>query len=165
MSDHAAQLANRLEAVNGEFIDVVTACSPEQWQRTSNGEGWTVGVVAHHAAGSHAAFNGLIQALVATNGNVPPVTPEQINDGNAHHAREFANVGKPETLELLVRDGSALVQHIRGLTDEQLAVTSTVFFGGEMTVAQAIDHVVIGHPTGHLASIRATLADRAEAAG
>ena len=75
MSDHAAQLAGRLEAVNGEFIDVVTACSPEQWQRTSNGEGWTVGVVAHHAAGSQAAFNGLIQALVATNGNVPPVTP------------------------------------------------------------------------------------------
>jgi uncharacterized damage-inducible protein DinB len=164
MSEQAAKLAEKLEAVNGEFIDVVGDCSAEQWQQTSANEGWTVGVVAHHAAGSHAAFNGLLQALASGNSQIPTVTMDMINTGNAQHAKDFASVGKPETLELLTRDGATLAQSINGLTDEQLSYTTNVFGGHEMTVAQIVENVVIGHPAGHLASIRSTLAEAAEAA-
>ena len=158
MSEQAAQLAEKFEAINGEFINVVSDCSAEQWQRTSASEGWTVGVVAHHVAGSHAAFTGLLQALASGNNQLPPVTMDMIAVGNAQHAKDFATVGKPETLELLTRDGEMLAQSIRGLTDEQLGYTTNVFGGREMTVAQVVENVFIGHPTGHLAHIRESIA-------
>jgi hypothetical protein len=122
------------------------------------------GVVAHHVAVSYPAFNQLVLALAAGVQTIPLVSAEQLHEGNAKHAREFANAGKQETLDLLQNDGDALVETIRGLSDEQLSITTGIFFGGEMSLTQIIERILIGHPVSHLASIRATLAESAEAA-
>jgi len=164
MSEAATQLADQLDAVTRDFIGVVQACTPEQWARTTGSEGWSVGVVAHHAAVSYPAFGQLVQALAAGVQDIPPVSAEQLHEGNARHAREFAHAGKPETLDLLRNGGNTLVQTIRDLSDEQLGITTGILFGGEMSLTQIIERIVIGHPASHLASIRATLTDSAEAA-
>jgi hypothetical protein len=35
------------------LIEFVENCSEEDWRKQCPGEGWTVGVVAHHIAASH----------------------------------------------------------------------------------------------------------------
>jgi hypothetical protein len=163
MSEAATQLADQLDAVTRDFIGVVQSCTPEQWARTTGSEEWSVGVVAHHVATSYPQFDRLVQALAAGVQTIPPVSAEQLHEGNAKHAREFANAAKPETLALLQNGGNALVGTIRGLSDEQLAITTGIFFGGEMSLTQIIERILIGHPASHLASIRATLAESGEA--
>lgn len=165
MSEAATQLAAQMDAVTRDFIGVVESCSPEQWTRTTSGEQWPVGVVAHHVAVSYPAFGELVQTLAAGGQTIPLISAEQLHEGNAQHAREFAHAGKAETLELLTNDGNALVGAIRGLSDEQLSITTGIFFGGEMSLTQIIERILIGHPASHLASIRATLAESAEGAG
>ncbi|HVX29708.1 MAG TPA: DinB family protein [Nitrolancea sp.] len=165
MSQVATQLADQLEAVTNEFIEVVASLTPEQWARPTESEEWTIGVVAHHVAVGYPGCGELVQALAAGIQEIPPISADQLHTGNAKHAREFADAGQTETLELLRRGGAALVQEIRDLSDEQLNVTSGIFFGGEMSVRQVIERIVIGHPVSHLASIRATLGDSAQAAG
>lgn len=164
MSDAATQLADQLEAVTREFIGVVQTCTPDQWARTTSNEEWPVGVVTHHVAISYPAFGQLVQALAAGVQDIPLISAEALHEGNAKHAREFANAGKEESLGLLTNDGDALIGAIRGLSDEQLAITTGIFFGGEMSLKQVIEAIVIGHPADHLASIRAALAETATAA-
>ena len=85
---------------------------------------------------------------------------EMIDAGNAQHARDFANVSREETLEVLRTKGKAAVEAVRGLTDEQLDRTAPMAFaGGEVwTAEQVIERVLIGHPMGHGESIRAVAA-------
>lgn len=161
MSEAATQLADQLDAVTRDYIDAVQSCTPEQWARTTSSEAWSVGVVAHHVAVSYPQFVELVQALASGVQTIPPVSAEQLHEGNAQHAREFANAGKAETLDLLTSGGDALVGTIRGLSDEQLAITTGIFFGGEMSLTQIIERILIGHPTSHLESIRTTLAESA----
>jgi hypothetical protein len=165
MSEVATQLADQLANVTHDFVQVVESCTPEQWARTTSSEEWPVGVVAHHAAVSYPQFVQLVQALAAGVQDIPLISAEQLHAGNAKHAREFANVGKSETLDLLRSSGDTLVQQIGALSDEQLDITTGIFFGGEMSLRQVIERIVIGHPVSHLESIRTTLADSAEAAG
>ncbi|HEX3721223.1 MAG TPA: DinB family protein [Nitrolancea sp.] len=162
MSEQAAQYADSLDAVNRDFIEVVSNCSDEQWKQTSTSEGWSVGVIAHHAAEGHASFNQFLPVITSGSDNIPPVTLDMINAGNAQHAEKYASVGRPETLELLQQNGEILAQSLRGLSDEQLATTTKLFGGNPMTVAQIVEHVYVGHPAQHLASIRATLNGTAE---
>jgi|ThiBio_1000_plan_1041568.scaffolds.fasta_scaffold43513_2 hypothetical protein len=163
MSEAATQLADQLDAVTRDFIGVVQSCTPEQWARTTSSEEWSIGVVSHHVAASYPQFDQLVQALAAGVQTIPPVSAEQLHEGNATHARAFANAGTQETLDLL-RGGDALVGTIRGLSDEQLSITTGIFFGGEMSLTQIIERIVIGHPASHMASIRAALSESAEAA-
>lgn len=165
MSEEATQLAGQLDAVTRDFIEVVQACTPEQWSQTTSSEQWPVGVVAHHVAASYPAFDQLVQALTAGVQTIPPVSAEQLHNGNAQHAREFAKAGKAETLDLFQNSGAPLVQRIRGLSDAQLGITTDIFFGGEMSLRQIIERIIIGHPASHLASIRTTLNGACEAAG
>lgn len=162
MSEQAARYADNLDAVNRDFIDVVSNCTDEEWNQTSEREGWSVGVIAHHAAVGHASFNQFLPAITSGTDNIPPVTLDMINAGNAQHAKEFASVGKPETLELLRQNGQILAQSLRGVSDEQLATTTKLFGGNPMTVGQIVERVYVGHPAQHLASIRATLNGTAE---
>lgn len=164
MSEAATRFADQLDSVTRDFIGVVQSCTPEQWARTTSSEDWSVGVVAHHVAASYPQFDQLVKALAAGVQTIPLVSAEQLHEGNAKHAREFANAGKPETLDLLMNGGDTLVGTVRGLSDEQLAISTGIFFGGEMTLTQIIERIVIGHPASHLASIRSALAESAKAA-
>src|SRR5687767_14990539 len=102
MSERAANLADQFERINAALIATVEACSDADWQGVCAGEGWPVGVTAHHVALSYPAFRGFIQGI-ATGADLPPITGEMLDASNAKHAIEAANYTRTETLELLRR--------------------------------------------------------------
>jgi uncharacterized damage-inducible protein DinB len=159
MSGKAADLATKLDDANAAVIEAVEKCSDEEWRRVTSSEEWSVAVTAHHIAVSHGPVMGLVE-LVATGGEVPPITMEMIHAGNAQHAQEHANCTREEVLELLKRDGKAAADKLRGLSDEQLNRTASMAFAGgaEMSAAQLAEMILIGHPVQHLESIKAATA-------
>lgn len=159
MSERSAALADAFESANNNLIAAVEGCTPDQWGRTCQNEGWSVGVAAHHVAVNHPVVASLVQ-LVANGQPLPNITRDMIDAGNAQHAREFANVTGEETLELLRREGAAAASMVRGLTDEQLDRTAPLAFAGgqEWSAADLIERILIHHPVAHAASITATTA-------
>jgi uncharacterized damage-inducible protein DinB len=155
MGQRSDDLAARFEAANNALIDTVQQCSDDQWKKTCSGEGWSVGVTAHHVASSHGPVAGLAQGI-ANGQQLPAITMEMIDAGNAQHAQEHANCTKEETIDLLRRDGQAAAEMVRGLSDEQLDRSQALpLLGGpQMSAQQIIEMILIGHPTEHTAHIK-----------
>lgn len=159
MSERAEALAAAFESANNAVIAAIEGCSNDQWQATCKSEGWSVAVAAHHVAASHTGIMGLAQ-LVADGKQVPALTTEMFDAANAQHAREFANVSRDETLEVLRRDGASVASALRALADEQLDRSAPMAFAGgqSWSTAEVIERILIGHPREHGASINAALA-------
>ncbi|MGH2586923.1 MAG: DinB family protein [Dehalococcoidia bacterium] len=155
MGERTETLAKQFEATNEAVIAAVEQCSGDQWSAVCAGEAWPVGVTAHHVGSSHQPVAGLAQAI-ANGQPLPPLTAETLNAGNAKHAQDFANCTKEETIVLLRDGGVQAAAIVRGLGDEQLNRSATVF-GNEMSAQQAIEGILIGHPRSHLESIRAAM--------
>jgi uncharacterized damage-inducible protein DinB len=152
MSTRAQELARRLDEANAELARAIEACSDAEWQSTCPGEGWSVGVTAHHVAASHPQVAGLVQ-LIATGQPLPPFTIDILNQGNAEHARAAAGCTREETLRLLRENGPAASRLIAGLSDEQLDRSAQIFTQ-PMSVQALIEGAMIGHAAGHLESMR-----------
>ena len=151
MSKQAETLASQFEQVNSDLISTIESMSDAQWKAICSGEQWPVGVTAHHIAGGYQPISGLVQMLAA--GQTAPITPEQIDQGNAQHAQSAANCTKSETIELLRQNGQMAAAIVRGLSDAQLAQAGSVF-GNSMTAEQGVQNILIGHAQQHGASIR-----------
>jgi uncharacterized damage-inducible protein DinB len=157
MTTQAEQLAAQFEAANNDVIAAVTGCTDAQWRQTSASEGWSVAVVAHHIAIVNRDFLWIVTRLGAGEVLSPRSSMDEVHQSNAQHARDFAAVGKPETLDALRENGATVAQAIRGLSDAQLERTAGVFGGRELSTTQVVEWIVIGHTREHLASIRATI--------
>jgi hypothetical protein len=158
MTTQAEQLTTRFEALNDEIIAAVTACTDAQWRESCAVEGWSVAVVAHHIAEVQQAFARMVGRLAAGETFTPGSSMDQVHESNAQHARDYAAVGKPETLEALREGRDTIAGLLRGLDDAELDRIAGVFGGNELSVAQVVEYVVIGHAAEHLASLRATIA-------
>jgi uncharacterized damage-inducible protein DinB len=158
MGQRVEALAAELQRVNGELEQAIETCSDDDWRRVCSGEGWSVGVAARHVAVTHESIAGLVQA-VANEQPVPPITPEMLDAYNAQHAAEFANCTREEVLALHRRGARAAADAVRGLGDEQLDRTAPIPIAGgaSMSAQQVIEAGLIGHPSEHLASIRAAV--------
>jgi len=158
MSARAEELARRFEQANNDLVKAVQGCSNEQWGKTCTGERWSVGVTAHHVASSYGPITGFVQAL-ANGTPMPPLTAEMLDHSNAEHARQFAHCTKEETVGLLQSGAKAAAAAVRGLSDEQLdkGAELALMGGKRVSAAQLVELALIGHPTSHLASIRAAL--------
>jgi hypothetical protein len=150
--------AARFEALNNEVIALVTGCSDEQWRQPCANEERPVGVVAHHIGTVHGDFIGIVERLASGQTFSPKASMDVVHESNARHAREHATVGKREAIEALRTNGAALARSIRSLRDEQIDQIAGTFGGNELTVAQVLEYIVLGHPAEHLGSIRDTLA-------
>jgi uncharacterized damage-inducible protein DinB len=155
MSQRVDALVHQFELANKELIATVERCSDEQWKTKTAGEKWPIGVVAHHVAQGHEPIAGII-LTAATGKPMPPLTMDQLNEINAQHAKDYANVTKVETLALLAKAGSAAASTVRGLTDEQLD-RSRELMGGTMTVQRMIEQILIGHVREHQGNIATAL--------
>lgn len=158
MNARGADLATQLETANAAVIAAVEGCSDEQWKRITESEQWPVGVTARHVAINHLPLAGFVE-LIATGGEIPPITMDMIHANNAQHAQEHANCTQAEVLELLRRDGSAAAEKLRNLSDEQLARTASLALlgGAEMSATQIAENILLRHPYQHLESIQATV--------
>ncbi len=152
MGTKAEQLADKFEQAAKGFEAKIKGLNDTQWKAKTQEEGWTVAACAHHAAGSTAPISMMVQAT-ATGGAMPPITPDGLNELNAQHAKDFANVSKDDTLKVLSETTPQAVQVVRGLNDEQLARRAMLPFGMELSAQEIIENVLIGHMVGHGVSI------------
>ena len=113
MSERAAALAAKFEQVNQELIDVIEECSDEKWRSACAGEGWSVGVTAHHVAFDTPLLAAMVRAI-ASGQPFPPLTAEGPDKANAQHAQGHADCTKQETLDLLRREVPIAASVVRG---------------------------------------------------
>jgi hypothetical protein len=143
------------EAACRNLRDTVEAVPDDKWHVPTAGDGRQVNVVAHHAARSHRPIAEMLQEMAR--GKPASVNMEQIDAGNAEHARHFGACSKAEVLEQH-EAGSAYARDVlRGMDEATLSVRGELVTGMPATVDQAIERVLIGHPHQHAATIRATL--------
>ena len=156
MGSRAEALASRFEQVNQDVIAAVDGCSEQQWRQKSGAEDWSVAVTAHHIAGSYVPIARLLRR-VALGQEVPVLSREQIDQGNAASAERYANCTQAETLDLLRSAGAEAASIVRALSDEQLDRAAWVNHqGATLSAQQLAERVLIGHTQEHLSSIRST---------
>ncbi len=153
----AEDLAAQFTDVNSAIIDAIAGSSDDQWRRETASEEWPVAVVAHHVAEVQRFFAGVLRGLGEGPEDVISLTSLDIDENNAAHARQFAGVGKDETLALLERQGKELARLIGNLDETQLQQVAFSIDGQDLTGEQVVEFGVVGHFREHLESIRATL--------
>jgi len=154
MSQRAKEIAARFIAFNKEMITFVDNCSDEEWRKVCSGEGWTVGVVAHHVAAGHFGAIDFVRMIVAGEA-MPEITMEAIDQMNAQHAKEHANCTREEVLGLLRENGSAFSGYLEGLREADLARTGYLAaIGGDVSARQLIEMVILQSGGAHLDSMK-----------
>ncbi len=159
MSQRVKDLAGRLGKFNEEVIAFVNKCSDEDWRKTS-WEDWPLGVVARHIGASH--IGGAIQmaGMVVKGERFPEMTMEQIDNMANEHARKHADCTKAEVLNVLRKNGDALVQFVAGLDDAGLDRTAYLpALGTEVSTLQLIENVVFTSAAEHFAGIKKVVGD------
>jgi hypothetical protein len=157
MAAKAEALATQFEAKVQEATAVLERLTDADWQKTTSGEKWTVGVVAHHVAGSHEGIAGIIKS-VASGQSMGNFTMEMLHEMNAKHAKEHARASRAETVALHKKGAAAAAAVVRGLSDADLGKSATVLAGmPAMSVEQIVNTILINHVNDHFASIKATV--------
>jgi hypothetical protein len=150
-------LAKQFEAKSEEATAVLGKLTDADWKKTTAAEKWTVGVTAHHLAGSYERVGHIIKT-VATGQAMPHFTTEMLDQTNAKHAEECAGCTKAETIALHKKGAAAAAAVVRELSDEQLAKSGIVFAGvPPMTAEQLVFRALINHTDEHYGSIRKTI--------
>jgi len=166
MSHRSEQLANRIEEGAAGLAAFAETLSEAEWQTpVSSTDRRTVGVIVHHVASVYPLEVEAAQAIAAGK-DVTNVTPEVINQMNAKHAQEQAQVTKSETLALLRRNSSAAADAVRAFSDEDLdrAGPFGLSFGAPVTAQFVIEDHALRHSWHHLARIRKALDKEAQSA-
>jgi hypothetical protein len=155
MSQRTKELVARFTGFNNEFIAFVDNCSDEDWRKVCSGEGWTVGVVAHHVAAGHFGAIDFVRMIVAGEA-IPEITMEAIDQMNAQHAKEHTNCTREEVLALFRKNGSAFAGYLEGLSEADLGRTGYLAaIGGDVSAQQLIEMVILQSGGEHLDSMKA----------
>lgn len=150
-------LAKQFEAKAQEATALLEKLSDADWKKVTDAEKWSVGVTAHHVAGSHEPIASIVKA-VAAGQSIGNFTMDMLNEMNARHAKEHANCTRAETIALHTKGAAAAAAAVRGLSDEQLAKSGTVLAGAPpMTAEQVVTGILINHVDDHFGSIRRTV--------
>jgi Mycothiol maleylpyruvate isomerase N-terminal domain len=150
-------LAKQFEAKAQEAVAVVEKLNDADWKKVTAAEKWTVGVTAHHLAGAFEPVSGIITAIVSGQ-SLGNFSRAMLDEMNATHAREHANCTKAETIALLKKGAPVAAAVVRGLSDDQLAKSATVFTDAPaMTAEQVVMGALINHIDEHFGSIRNTV--------
>jgi hypothetical protein len=158
MNQRANDLAERIQSFRNEVIAFVENLSDAQWNAVSQWEQWTVGVAAYHLGAGHLGFFKLLD-MVVQGKELPQYTMDQINTMSDNDAKEHADCTKTEALEALRRNGDTMVGFVAGLTDEQLDLKGSMpAFGGEASVQQMLENVVLQSGRQHFDSMKASVA-------
>ncbi len=150
-------LAKKFEAKAQEATAVFEKLSDADWKKITQAEKWPVGVTAHHVAQSHVGIAGLIKS-VASGQHKPTIAMSDIDQMNAKHAKDFATVGKAETLALHKKNAAEAAAIVRGLDDASFARSAELLKGmPPMSCEQVAAGLLCSHIDEHLGSIRKTV--------
>jgi hypothetical protein len=157
MGARSEALAKQFEGKVQEAVAVLEQLSAADWNKVTEAERWTVGVTAHHLASALDPVAGIVSTIVSEQSR-GTFTRAMLDELNARHAQEHAHCTKADTLALLKRGVAAAAAVIRGLHDDQLATSGTVFTDvPPMTAEQLITGGLFGHIDAHVGSIRKTV--------
>ena len=132
-------LAKQFEAKAQEAASVLEKLSDADWKKVTEAEKWTVGVTAHHLARAFEAVAGIVTGIVSGQSPGNFTTGHARRDECPGTRQEHANCTKAETIALLKKGVPAAAAVVRGLTDDQLAKSGTVFTDAPpMTAEQLI---------------------------
>ena len=149
--------AKQFEAKVEEAAALLEQLTDADWGKTTTAEKWTVAVTAHHIASSYEPATHIIKTIAAGHA-LPHFTREILDEMNAQHAREFAGCTKAETIALHRKAAAVTVATVRGLSDDELAKTGTVFAGmPPVSVEELVRRILLGHVDAHFGSIRRTI--------
>jgi len=165
MSQRSDALADRLERGARALADFASALTDAEWQTRIPKDGRRIGVVVHHVASVYPLEIQLAQT-VAGGQPVTGVTPKDVDDMNAAHAREHDGATKEAALELLQRNSAAAAAAIRALGDAELdrAAPVSLYSDAPLTCQFVLEDHAVRHSYHHLARIRAALKARVPAA-
>ena len=151
-------LARQFEEKARDAVATLEKLGAADWENVTAAEKWTVGVTAHHLAGSLEAVAGIVTGIVSGEPPRGNFTRAMLDEMNAQHAKEHADCTRAETLALFQKGASTAFAVVRGLSDDQLAKSGTVFTDAPpMTAEQLIKLALLGHIDEHVGSIRKTI--------
>src|SRR2546423_10800127 len=116
MGAKAETLAKQFEAKVQEATKLLEKLSEADWKKMTSAEKWPVCVVVHHIAMGHEGIGNLVKSA-ASGQHKASISMGDIDQMNAKHAKEFAAVGKAETLALHKKNPAAAAAMVRGLDD------------------------------------------------
>ena len=149
-SERAAALAEDFAAANADALSFARSCRAEEWAVTVPGEGWSVGVVLHHIAESHADGVRWLRGMACGAGVAE--SAEDIDRANVAHAVRAEAVGPDQTVALLEANGALMEATLRGLGDEELARRAPFGpAGGRELATEDLAVVPARHTREHLA--------------
>ena len=151
-------LAKRLLLGANTLATFAEGLSDSEWNKPVLGDGRTIGVVVHHVANVYPLEVKLAKSLAIGN-PITEATMDAINQMNADHAKEFANVGKTETIELLRKNSKIAADAVRSFTDKELDNASTVSLNANapLTVQFFVEDHALRHSYHHFSKIKETL--------
>lgn len=158
MSARATQLADQTHDAIAQVIAFVEHVPEDKWTAFCEPQQCTVAALASHIAVSTPGVLSVLVKPVSQGEPPPPITPEQLHAGNAENARTNATRARADVLADLRTSGAEVSAYVRGLSDEELQRSAVLFFRPEPATADfIIENVLIGHPLGHLESMRAAV--------
>ena len=151
-------LARQFEGKARDAVATLEKLGDTDWKKVTAAERWTVGVTAHHLAGALEAVAGIVTGIVSGAPSPGNFTRAMLDEMNAQHAKEHAGCTRAETLALFQKGAATAFAVVRGLNDDQLAKSGTVFTDAPpMTAEQLIMLGLLGHIDEHVGSIRKTI--------
>lgn len=158
MGAKTEELARQVDGKARDAVATLERLGDADWKKVTAAERWTVGVTAHHLAGGLEAVAGLVTGLVSGGPSRGAFTRAMLDGLNARHAKEHADCTRAETLALFRKGAATASAVVRGLSDDQLAKSGTVFTDAPpMTAEQLIMLGLVGHIDEHMGSIRKTV--------
>ena len=158
MSARAEELARRVERGAAELIAAVEGLSAAEWSTMCPNEQRSVGVLVCHIGAAYPDEAEIITAL-ASEGGMPDLTWDVVNQGNRDEASSHTEVDKAAAIALVQENVATAAAVVRGLSDEQLdrVAPTELHWGAPLTVQFFVEQHPIAHPYMHLESIRAAL--------
>lgn len=165
MSKRSEALAERLEQGALALANFASALTEAEWESRLPKDGRKFGVIVHHVASVYPLEIHLGQT-VASGKAVLDVTMDAVDRMNAEHAKQYHDVTKEQTLELLRTNSEAAAAAIRALSDEDLdrAAPVSLYDNAPLTAQFVIEDHALRHSYHHLALLRAGLKSRVRAA-
>jgi Mycothiol maleylpyruvate isomerase N-terminal domain len=158
MGEKAEALARQFDGKARDAVATLQKLGDADWSKLTSAEKWTVGVTAHHLAGALDAVAGIVTGMVSGSPPRGNFTRAMLDAMNAQHARDHAGCTRAETLALFQHGAAKASAVVRGLDDDLLAMSGTVFTDAPpMTAEQLIMRGLLGHIDEHMASIRRTV--------
>lgn len=159
MSKRTNALAERLEQGARALADFASGLTDAEWQMRVPHDGRKIGIVMHHVASVYPLEIQLAQTI-AEGKAITELTPNNVDEMNAEHAKKYDAVTKEETLELLRRNSDGAAAAIRALDDEDLdrAAPVSLYSDAPLTCQFVLEDHAVRHSYHHLARIRKSVA-------